>query len=123
MATLTIQRDSDLITARNVLRKRLAGRRWTPSFRARAAATLTVLTELVLRSRKPGTLDMIALIHPHNQGLELRCEMLARDGAVEPLDELNRQLAEVVDELDLHHKHGSLHISARLWQIQEPMRP
>ena len=45
---IPVQGTFDVALARNMLRKQVAERGWVPSFRARAAAALTALTEIVL---------------------------------------------------------------------------
>jgi hypothetical protein len=71
MSTMTIQSSVDITTARNFLRKRTAGLKWSPRMRARAAASVTAISESILEAHSVGTLAIDIHSRPDSLAIEL----------------------------------------------------
>ena len=98
---IPVQGTFDVALARNMLRKKVAERGWLPSYRARAAAALTALTELILLSQTPAVLNinMVEQPQPH-MGIELVCDIHWRAAKDVWLEQ-----AEVRLSYEYHHLH------------------
>ncbi len=105
----------DISTVRNVLRRRIAGPRYTPIFRARAAATLTALAEFILATEHSGVLDLVPLSRVRTNGIELRCSMDTTEDWQRLCDRLIEQVSDVVDEIECFRSPAHLRIVARVW--------
>ncbi len=115
MPGLAIHTPADIGTVRNVLRRRIAGPRFTPFFRARAAATLTALAEFILTTQGRGLLDLALLSQNTQKGIELRCSMDTTEDWQARYVGLVEQLSEVADDIQCFRSPVHLRIVARVW--------
>ncbi len=115
MPGLPIRTPADIGTARNVLRRRIAGPRYTPGFRARAAATFTALAEFILTTQGTGLLDLNMLSHDTAKGIELHCSIDTADDWQARYDALVEQVSEVVSDIECFRSPDHLRIVARIW--------
>jgi hypothetical protein len=117
---IPVQGTFDVALARNMLRKKVAERGWLPSFRARAAAALTALTELVLLSQTPAVLN-INMVEPGgpNVGIELVCEIHWRTAKEVWLEQARVRLTRAADEMEIDDDGTSTNIIARIWLSED----
>lgn len=115
MSSIIIRTSSDLTTARNILRKRIASSKWTPPFRARATATLATLAELTIQSRVSLLLDMHEVSRPGFRGLQLHFDMPGLGSVETVVHKAETQLVSLTDELEFYPDTLRLRIIARLW--------
>ena len=115
MHGIPIRSALDTAAARNVLRRLIAAPRYTPTFRARAAATLTALVEFVLSVPANGLLDLIAINRDDVKGIELRCSVMSADELQLLSDILAKQVSDVSDEIEFFRGSDRLLIVARVW--------
>jgi hypothetical protein len=120
---IPVQGTFDVALARNMLRKKVAERGWLPSYRARAAAALTALTELILLSQTPAVLNinMIEQPQPH-MGIELVCDIHWRAAKDVWLEQAEVRLSRAADEMEIVDDGGSTHIIARIWLSEDEMQ-
>ncbi len=115
MAGLSIRSPMDIPLARDVLRRRIGGPRYTPTFRARASATLMALAEFVLAAHGSGLLDLIPISRDVTRGIELRCSLATPDDVQAISDSLAKQVADVADEIEFSSGPDLLRVVARVW--------
>ncbi len=112
-SNIAIHNASDITTARNVLRKKITGTKWTPTFRARAATALTAIGEFILRSHQQANLGVNVVMGQGTWGVELRCDL--PDGGEITAAEIRHQLSRIADDVQMDDSTGSLNIIARMW--------
>lgn len=116
MSGIPIRSAIDITTARNVLRRRISTSGYTPTFRARAAATLTALAEFVIASKKPGMLDMISINRANRKGFEFHSRVNLASCDFEPqYEHLTRETTGIADEIELVKGTDHFQIVARVW--------
>ncbi len=120
---IPVQGTFDVALARNMLRKQVAERGWMPSFRARAAAALTALTEIVLLSQTPAVLNInVVEQDPNAVGIQLVCDIHWRAAKDVWLEQARLRLTRATDELDIVDAPDCTHITASIWLSQEELR-
>jgi hypothetical protein len=112
-SNVPIQNVSDITAARNLLRKKITGTKWSPTFRARAATALTAIGEFIIRTKQIGTLDVAVIMGQGTWGVELRCD-LPNSGDV-TAGEVRHQLSRIADDVQMDNNDGHLNIIARMW--------
>lgn len=114
---IPVQGTFDVALARNMLRKKVSERGWVPSFRARAAAALTALTELVLLSQTSAVLHLDVVERaPEATGIELVCEIHLRAAKSVWLEQTRLRLSRAASELEItEQENGVTHITACIW--------
>jgi hypothetical protein len=117
---IPVQGTFDVALARNMLRKKVAERGWLPSFRARAAAALTTLTELVLLSQTPAVLNL-NMVDPGgpNVGIELICEIHWHASREEWLEQARTKLTRAANEMEIKEQGAATLIIARIWLSED----
>jgi hypothetical protein len=120
---IPVQGTFDVALARNMLRKKIAERGWLPSYRARAAAALTALTELVLLSQTPAVLNinMVEQGNP-NVGIELVCDIHWRAAKDVWLEQARMRLTRAANEMEIDDSGTTTHIVARIWLSEDEMQ-
>lgn len=113
MTPIPIRSAFDISSARNLLRQRISKKNWLPPFRARAATSLTLMAELILRSEKRGTLDVSVVTRNGAHGVELKCN-LQNDADVLNSAEYHH-LEEMADSVDHDVREGRIYLVAHLW--------
>lgn len=110
---IPIQSQLDITSARNLLRKKMAGNKWLPPFRARSAISLMLMGELILLSGKPGTVAISVTTKEGIAGIELQC--ICVDDSQLVIDNRYKKLQQIADSLEATPKDGQLHIRTLLW--------
>jgi hypothetical protein len=120
---IPVQGTFDVALARNMLRKQVAERGWMPSFRARAAAALTALTEIVLLSQTPAVLNIDVVDQGAPAvGIQLVCDIHWRAAKEVWLEQARLRLSRATDELQIRDEPDCTHITASIWLSQEELR-
>ncbi len=119
---IPVQGTFDVALARNMLRKKVAERGWLPSFRARAAAALTALTELVLLSQTPAVLNINMVEQGRPIGIELVCDIHWRTAREVWLDQARQRLSRACNELVIKEEGDTTHIIVRIWLSEDEMQ-
>ncbi len=119
MPSIQVRNVSDIALARNFLRKRITGPKWSPKFRARAVATMTTLAESILNAQPSGILEVSVLTRQGKTGVALGCDLKIAAGDQKLIEQTKNRLARVADDLDTSTAGGSLHIVAYLWASKE----
>jgi hypothetical protein len=117
--TIRIEGPFDVAIARNRLRRKIADQGWVPTFRARAAAALTAMAELILFSQTVGTVDMDIIGRDNKTGVELSGSVSWPDSRYIWLDEARSRLARVTDELEIADTPDGPRIIVRIWVYNE----
>jgi hypothetical protein len=112
-SNIPIHNISDITAARNLLRKKITGTKWSPTFRARAAIALTAIGEFILRSKRAGMLDVSVIMGQGTWGVELRCDLSDSEGIT--AGEVRHQLMRITDDVQMQSDNGHLNIIARMW--------
>jgi hypothetical protein len=117
--TIRIEGPFDVAIARNRLRRKIADQGWVPTFRARAAAALTAMAELILFSQTVGTVEMDIIGRDNKTGVELGGSVSWPDSRYIWLDEARSRLARVTDELEIADTPDGPRIIVRIWVYNE----
>ncbi|MBN1285268.1 MAG: hypothetical protein JXB47_07715 [Anaerolineae bacterium] len=120
--SIQIEGPFDVAIARNRLRRKVAEQGWMPTFRARAAAALTAMAELILFSQACGSIDMSIVDREGKTGVELAGGVSWPDSRYVWLDEARSRLARVTDELEIVDTPDGPRIVARVWLYQDEGR-
>jgi hypothetical protein len=121
MAGISIRSRVDLTVARNVLRKRIAGDKYNPTFRARAAAVLTAMAEVVFASNAPGNLDMRMLSQGEKKGIEFHLSLTG--GNLEDYyQQFETETSSIVDEVELSSTAQYSRVMARVLLTDQEVR-
>ena len=112
---IAIQSTFDVALARHQLRKQMAEEVWPPPYRARAAAALTTLTEIVLRSQTPAVLIISTLQKTDSLGLGLSCNIRWQAAQDDWLAQARHQLERAADQVEIADEAGHTRIDAYLW--------
>jgi len=120
---IPVQGTFDVALARNMLRKKVAERGWVPSFRARAAAALTALTEIVLLSQTPAVLNINIVDHGEPEiGIQLVCDVHWRAAKDVWLEQARLRLTRATDDLQIVDDSEATHIIASIWLSEDELR-
>ncbi len=119
---IPVQGTFDVALARNMLRKQVAERGWVPSFRARAAAALTALTEIVLLSQTPAVLNIEVMDQGQPIGIQLVCDIHWRAAKEVWQEQARLRLSRATDELQVVDEPDCTHIVASIWLSQDERR-
>jgi hypothetical protein len=113
MTPIPIRSAFDISSARNLLRQRIAKKNWLPPFRARAATSLTLMAELILRSEKLGMLDIAVLTRNGVYGVELKCNIENGENVLNTRE--YHHLEELADSVDHDVREGRIFLVVHLW--------
>jgi hypothetical protein len=119
--SIRIEGPFDVAIARNRLRRKVADQGWVPTFRARAAAALTAMAELILFSQTIGTIDMEIISRDDKIGVELGGSVSWPDSRYVWLDEARSRLARVTDELEISDSSDGPRIIVRIWLYHDEL--
>jgi hypothetical protein len=114
MTGLPIRTKVDLTVARNVLRRRISTERYTPTFRARAAAVLTALSELIFATNAPGNLDIRTVSQPDKKGIKFITTFAGGDLQV-IRDQCSEEIKGVADEVEWSSGADRNSVVASVW--------
>lgn len=112
---IRIDGDFDVAIARNLLRRKAAEQNWRPIFRARAAAALTAMANLMLCEKTEGALDIALVERGERSGVELQGLFCWPDNRYIWLDEMRNRLAPVVDEMEIRDTPTGPCITVWIW--------
>jgi hypothetical protein len=112
---MRIQSAFDLAIARNTLRRKIAERDWKPLFRARAAAALTAMADLILVAQTEGVIKMDIVEKNGRNGIRLGCDFVWPDSRYIWLDEARSRLSRVTDEMEIQDTPNGPRITAQVW--------
>jgi hypothetical protein len=112
MTTVPIQNTFDITSARNLLRRKIAGAKWLPPFRARAATIVTMMGELILMTQKQGALEVNVIMTKELWGIDIKCKI--NDDGYVLTRELYHQLERIANGIEANIKEGFVYITVHL---------
>ncbi|MBN1285154.1 MAG: hypothetical protein JXB47_07140 [Anaerolineae bacterium] len=116
--TIQINDDFDVSLARNVLRRKVAEQNLKPTFRARAAATLTAMGRLLLAAETQGSIHIAMADRSGMPGIKLECRFAWPDNRYLWLDEARTRLSRVSDELEISDTEEGPCITVWVWLVE-----
>lgn len=99
--SIQISDNFDVSLARNVLRRKVAEQNLKPTFRARAAAALTAMGQLLISANTQGRISIEVTEQNTTPGIKLSCHFAWPDNRYLWLDEARTRLSRVSDELEI----------------------
>jgi hypothetical protein len=117
MTGLPIRTKVDLTVARNVLRRRISGERYTPTFRARAAAVLTAMSELIFATNMQGSLDIRLVSQPDKKGIKFITTFVGNDLQAH-CDKCAEEIKGIADEVEWSLATAHKTVVANVWSTE-----
>lgn len=105
----------DAALARNELRKIIAEKGWQPSYRAKVTAALTALTEIIVLSQTPGTLNINVIDRGNSSGIELICDVKWMAAKQAWVDQVQKWLERAADDIAIEDRVEGTRIKATVW--------